>query len=368
VVLTDILPAGFTWTVSGADAAPACNATQPFTLAGGSTLTCNFGSMQPGDTKTIVLSAPTILPQGTCQSTTIPNTANVNADQDSDTSNNSSSASITVNCLQQQPSPQLAVIKTPDGGAFIQGDQVSFTITVSNPAPTGAGAATNVVLTDTLPTVGGLSWATVTTSQGSCSHSGTNNQSLNCSLGTITAQGSVSIVVTSTKKTPAAACTLQDNPAAVAKADGGLQAQDSGFLVCVPPSTGARITGGGSVFTTAGVRVTHGLELHCDKTDTPNNLEINWGGGNNFHLQTLTSVTCLDTALKQQPPKSAPFDTYIAEGTGICNKLPATIKFTFTDAGEPGTLDTAKYEITGGCTLSVPATKLTFGNHQTHAK
>ncbi|OLD61385.1 MAG: hypothetical protein AUI33_14645 [Ignavibacteria bacterium 13_1_40CM_2_61_4] len=31
------------------------------------------------------------------------------------------------------------------------------------------------------------------------------------------------------------------------------------------------MTGGGSVFTETGVRVTHGLELHCDANDQPNN-------------------------------------------------------------------------------------------------
>jgi hypothetical protein len=64
-------------------------------------------------------------------------------------------------------------------------------------------------------------------------------------------------------------------------------------------------------------------------------------------------------------PPGASFDTYYAKGTGHCNGIAANIEFTFTDAGEPGTADTATYAITGGCTLSASGL-LTFGNHQAH--
>jgi uncharacterized repeat protein (TIGR01451 family) len=282
------------------------------------------------------------------------------------------------------PPPQLAVVKTPDGGTFNQGDQVSFTIVVSNPAPAGAAPATNVVLIDTLPTAGGLSCATAPTTQGSCTLSGTNNSSLSCSVSRIPAQGSVTVVVTSTKKTPDEACTLQDNPVATAKAAGGLQAQDSGFLLCTPADTGMgpRITGGGSVFFTnsAGqaVRVTHGLQLHSDTNQKNPNLEINWDGGNNFHLDKITNVVCSDDPkIQPPPPPSTVFDAYggtgvfngksgYAVGTGTCNKLPATIYFILIDAGEPGTADVAEYHITGGCTLDAGSALLDKGNHQFH--
>jgi hypothetical protein len=58
----------------------------------------------------------------------------------------------------------------------------------------------------------------------------------------------------------------------------------------------------------------------------------------------------------------------VGEGTGTFNGQPATISFTFVDAGEPGTSDTASVVITSGGTtvLSCPAAPLTFGNHQAH--
>src|SRR6185436_187917 len=57
---------------------------------------------------------------------------------------------------------------------------------------------------------------------------------LNCSLGQIDAGRSVTVTV-STGATPNAACTAQPNPAAIARADGGLTAQDAGSLSCTPP-------------------------------------------------------------------------------------------------------------------------------------
>ena len=134
------------------------------------------------------------------------------------------------------PPAQLAIVKTPDGGVFTSGSQVSFTIVVSNPAPAGGLATGPVTLTDALPGAGGLVWATATTSAGSCVSPIVAN-TLNCSLGSIAAGGSVTVTVTSTATTPAAACQSQPNPAATATA-GALTASDSGSLTCTPPPTG----------------------------------------------------------------------------------------------------------------------------------
>jgi hypothetical protein len=132
-----------------------------------------------------------------------------------------------------------------------------------------------------------------------------------------------------------------------------------------PPSTG-RMTGGGSIFTADGTRVTHGFELHCDPSNTPNNLEINWGGGNNFHLDTLLTATCTDDPTIEPQPPSAPFDTFVGTGVGTCNGQPALISFTLTDAGEPGTKDFASYTISGGCSLTASGFLERGGNQQAH--
>jgi hypothetical protein len=136
----------------------------------------------------------------------------------------------------------------------------------------------------------------------------------------------------------------------------------------VPVTAIGRMTGGGSVFTADGTRVTHGFEIHCDVTDVPNTLEINWAPANNFHMDVLDTAVCTQTPAIQAPP-DAPFDTFKGTGTGKLNGVPgATIEFTFVDGGEPGTKDTAAYLIkdSHGTVLSVGTTFLTKGNQQAH--
>jgi hypothetical protein len=131
-----------------------------------------------------------------------------------------------------------------------------------------------------------------------------------------------------------------------------------------PGNGGTRMTGGGSIFKADGTRVTHGFELHCTPQSN-DNLEINWGGGNNFHLGTLLSASCTDDPTIQPQPPVAPFDTFVGTGIGTCNGLPALISFTLTDAGEPGTSDFASYTISGGCSLTASGL-LDKGNQQAH--
>jgi len=102
VVLSDVLPGGVTWTVSGADATAAGCAG---TLAGGSTLSCSFGTLAAGATRSVTLSATTT--SSNCG--TMNNTATVSASNDSNSSNNSSSASITIAC---QSTAQFAPTQT----------------------------------------------------------------------------------------------------------------------------------------------------------------------------------------------------------------------------------------------------------------
>lgn len=130
------------------------------------------------------------------------------------------------------------------------------------------------------------------------------------------------------------------------------------------------MTGGGSVFTASGMRVTHGFELHCDASKSPNNLQVNWGNGNRFHLTGLTSAACSDDASISEGMPVAGFDTYKGKGTGNYNGMPgATAEWTFTDAGEPGSADSVSLTIKdagANTVLSVTGT-LNSGNQQAHA-
>ncbi len=130
------------------------------------------------------------------------------------------------------------------------------------------------------------------------------------------------------------------------------------------------MTGGGSAFTSSGVRVTHGFELYCSPTDGTSNLEVNWGKGKRFHLTSLDSASCTDDPAIAPEPPTADFDTYTGSGTGTYSGVPgATAEWTFTDAGEPGTSDSVKLTIKDASNvvvLSVTGT-LNSGNHQAHA-
>jgi uncharacterized repeat protein (TIGR01451 family) len=218
VTLTDGLPTngGLTWTASTASQGT-CGITN-------NTLSCSLGAIAAGASATVTVSSPATTPTGACTAQPNP-AANVSADGGL-SANDSGSLTCT------PPPAQLKVVKTPKGGTFNMGDAVTYTIVVSNPAIAGSQPATNVSLTDTLPTNGGLTWTSSTTTQGTCTITGA---VLSCSLGTIAAQASATVTVSSPASTPAAACQSQPNPAANVTADGSLTATDSGSLTCTPP-------------------------------------------------------------------------------------------------------------------------------------
>ena len=131
-----------------------------------------------------------------------------------------------------------------------------------------------------------------------------------------------------------------------------------------------RMTGGGRL--AGDMIVTHGFELHCGEDDRPNNLEINWDGGNRFHLDgdSLVNIKCIDDPAIAPKPPSAPFDRYEADGFGSYNGVDGyQIHLEFTDAGEPGTEDHAFIVIHGGSpdtTVLIANQFLENGNHQAH--
>jgi hypothetical protein len=148
------------------------------------------------------------------------------------------------------------------------------------------------------------------------------------------------------------------------------------FIFSVEPTAeellDGRMTGGGAkVLNNAGLPVTFGLTLHCDIL-LSNNLEINWDGGNNWHLdKPITFAACSDNPNIAPKPPAAPFDTFDGEGLGSFNGTPGyKVVFRFVDAGEPGSDDQAAITIYApdGVTkvLEVPLQKLNVGNLQAH--
>jgi uncharacterized repeat protein (TIGR01451 family) len=173
VTLSDQLPAG-SWTLGGTDAAD-CS------IDGSNLLTCDFGDVASGASRTITVSTTTDADD--CG--TIHNEVTVGAsnEPENDQFPNSDDADIVVNC------PDLEVVKTGNG-PLSAGEVATFTITVTNHGP---GTAYDVTLTDQLPAG---SWTLGGANAADCSINGTNL--LTCDFGDLADDASRTITVSKT--------------------------------------------------------------------------------------------------------------------------------------------------------------------------
>jgi uncharacterized repeat protein (TIGR01451 family) len=180
---------------------------------GAQTLSCSFGDLASGTSRTVVVTAVTSV--GHCAA--MPNLATASATNAASVQDPGS-----ITCQ----TPVLSIVKTPDGQTINGGDTATFTIVVSNLGP---GTAKSVTLSDPLPAGGGVNWTTVTAN---CSVSGAvGTQTLSCSFGDLAAGASVTVVVSAV--TSAAACTTMPN-LATASATNAASVTDPGSITCVP--------------------------------------------------------------------------------------------------------------------------------------
>jgi hypothetical protein len=143
---------------------------------------------------------------------------------------------------------------------------------------------------------------------------------------------------------------------------------------CTEVAAFGRFTGGPNAIEVGGTKVTTGLQIHCHPKDPSVNFEINWGGGDNFHLTDVTTVSCFDSPLVTPQPPKAPVDTIIATGYGTYHNVAGyTIEFTLVDSGEPDNKRTDQMRILIYTTtdpsdvkLSVPLQFISAGNIQAH--
>lgn len=151
VEVTDQLPAGLTYVSSTPQQGTYNN----------STGTWNVGNISANDSTSLVLTAS--VNSGT-SGQTITNTASVAAVNESDPvpSNNSASSGITV----VQPATDISVVKIVDNAVPIEGETVTYTVSVTNEGPRNA---TNLSVIDQLPT--GVTYQSSTASKGSYNQS-----------------------------------------------------------------------------------------------------------------------------------------------------------------------------------------------------
>lgn len=172
VVVTDILPAGLTFT--------SATASQGSVNHASGTVTANLGNMANGATATITINVNV----GATATGTLSNTATVTGTEtDDDNTNNSDTETTAINSQVD-----LVVTKTDGLTNVISGNSLTYTILVTN---NGLSQATNVNLTDALPA--SLTYTSHTVSQGT----GTiNGQNFSAALGSLAPGASATITVT----------------------------------------------------------------------------------------------------------------------------------------------------------------------------
>ena len=240
--LSDTLPtnAGLGWSIDGGTGAAQCSI-----VAG--VLSCSFGDLASGASKTVHISSPTTAE--TCG--VVSNTVNAHTSNDGNPS--AGPVTITVDC------PGIDIEKVADAGTVDAGDRIGFSITVTNHGP---GTAKDVVVSDTLPTNAGLNWSIdAGTGAQSCQIA---SGALSCSFGDMASGASFTVHIGS--DTDAAGCGEVNNTATVTISNGA--GDESSATVTVRCPLGVDIQKGGPDLAHVGdtIRYTFDVQLSTSET------------------------------------------------------------------------------------------------------
>lgn len=180
VLFNNPLPAGVTVLPGGISATGnACNA-----AADNASVNCDFGTVAPGTSRTVVISAAT--DPGTAAGTLLTNTGTVT----SPTTDPTPADRVATVTNEVATVADLAVVVSPVTDPPVAGANQSFVISVSNNGPS---SATNVVLRNPLPT--GTTFVSATSNAGNCTLEGTD---VVCVIGAIGSGASVTVQLTYT--------------------------------------------------------------------------------------------------------------------------------------------------------------------------
>ena len=138
VTVTDDLPNNVTWAIDG----PA----DGFSLDANNDL--SYGPTDLANLASHTVHVVATVPAAECGTFTNEATASADNEAATDLTNNTDSDSLTVDC------PDVELTKVADTGPFSAGDEIGFTVTVTNNGP---GKAKNVTVTDDLPN--NVTWA-----------------------------------------------------------------------------------------------------------------------------------------------------------------------------------------------------------------
>ncbi len=196
VQLTDTLPAGVTFSSANATAGT-CNE-----AAG--TVTCDIGILANGAsaTSTIVVAVPS---SAADTATIAANSASVSADETDPTPGNDTNDSGTSDVDREA---DLGLTKTKDPDPVLAGNDLTYTIVITNNGPSDA---TNVQVTDTLPA--GVTFGSANTTAGTCGEAA---GTVTCDIGNL-ADGAIatSTIVVNVPASTADSGTIAANSASV---------------------------------------------------------------------------------------------------------------------------------------------------------
>lgn len=222
VTLNDPLPAGdgVSWSIDSQTGGAGCAITG---TAPAQTLACGPIDLAPGAGFSVHVVTDTDPSGAECVSGTLPNTATADASNHAPIT---ASDTITIQC------PDITITKVADDDVVDAGEDIGFTITVSNAGP---GTAHGVGISDPLPAGAGVVWTVDPAVEGCTILAGT----LLCDVGDLAPEGTFSVHVTGT--TPGgignpdlpAACKVYDNTATATVAnDADETASDSTEVIC----------------------------------------------------------------------------------------------------------------------------------------
>jgi uncharacterized repeat protein (TIGR01451 family) len=212
VSLSDPLPTGtgINWSLDDASKAAGCAVVAV-------SVQCAFGSLTAGNSLSVHLTTPT-------EFATCGQYVNQASAQASNHPVVQAQATADVQC------PDLSITKTADATPVNTGDQIGFTVTVSNAGP---GIATNVKVNDPLPSGNGVNWS-IDPANEDCSIDGAPPaQTLACTFGDLGAESSASVHIISA--TTAASGGTYDNTA-TATSDNAPSVNASATVVVQPPA------------------------------------------------------------------------------------------------------------------------------------
>ena len=207
---TDTIPTGSTFVSFGVPSGWNCG-TLP-AVGGTGTITCTIASLAVNATANFPLVVKASL--GDAPGSTIINTANINIPCSSASDPNCANNSATTTVYVASPTQaDVAITKTASPDPVDQGTNLTYTLQVTNNGP---ATAQGVTVTDPIP--GEVIYASVATSQGTCTYT-VSTTTVSCSLGNLSV-GSLVVITINVNANTFSSSTLSTNTATVSATTG----------------------------------------------------------------------------------------------------------------------------------------------------